>query len=93
MKTYRSVLDIDFNFNDLETSFLEISLRNRKRLCVGLYKPPNQNKQYLFHYNDISLNSVPSLIFCRDFNLTTENWNLDTFISSFDLKSHLLTLF
>ena len=42
----RRVLDIDFNFNDLETIFLEFSLGNRKWLCFGFYKSPNQKKQY-----------------------------------------------
>ena len=51
-----------------------------------MYKPPNQNKQYFLHYNNTSLNSVPSLMFCGDFNLATENWNLDTFINCFGLK-------
>ena len=39
-------LDIDSNSNDVETIFLGFSLRKIKCLCVGLYKPPNQNEQY-----------------------------------------------
>ena len=40
------VLDIDSNCNDLKTTLLEFSLKVWKWLCVGLYKPPNQNEQY-----------------------------------------------
>lgn len=89
------VLDIDYNFNDLEIRFLEFSLRNRYWLCAGLYKTPNQNKKYFLNYNNKSLTKFSSQfgMFFGDFNLTTENWNLDTFISCFDLKIHVLTLF
>ena len=85
------VLDIDFNFNDLETIFLEFSLKNRKWLCVGLYKPSSQNVQYFLDNINKSLTKLSSqfnnIILLGDFKSTSENWNLDTFMSCFDLES------
>ena len=84
------MLDIDFNFNDLETIFLEFFLKNRKWLCVGLYKPPSQNVQYFLDNINKSLTKLSSqfnnIILLGDFKLTSENWNLDTFMSCFDLE-------
>ena len=53
------VSDFDSNVNVIETIFLKLSLRNKKCLCAGLYKPANENKQYfLIRKND----SHPNLI-------------------------------
>ena len=53
------VSDFDSNVNVTETIFLKLSLRNKKCLCAGLYKPANENKQYfLKRKND----SDPNLI-------------------------------
>ena len=58
-----TVLDIYFNFKDLETIFLEFSFRKRKCLWFCLYKPPNQNEQYFPDKMNKSLTKqVPSLM-------------------------------
>ena len=79
------VLDTGSSFNDLGTMFLEFSLRNKKWLCFGLCKPPNLIDQC---FTD-NINKSPSKLCSQfdnvmlhgDFNLTTENRNLDTFMS------------
>lgn len=79
------VLDTGSSFNDLGTMFLEFSLRNKKWLCFGLCKPPNLIDKC---FTD-NINKSPSKLCSQfdnvmlhgDFNLTTENKNLDTFMS------------
>ena len=70
------VLNIDFNFNDLETIFLKFYLRNRKCLCVSSYKR-NQNDQYFLDYINKSLTKFSyqfdTTMLLEDFTLTTEN--------------------
>ena len=70
------VLNIDFNFNDLETIFLKFYLRNRKCLCASSYKR-NQNDQYFLDYINKSLTKLSSqfdtTMLLEDFTLTTEN--------------------
>ena len=48
---------IDSNF---EIIFLEIILRTRKWLMIGLYKPPNQKEEYFLKNLDVLLNKYLS---------------------------------
>ena len=48
---------IDSNF---EIIFLEITLRTRKWLLIGLYKPPNQKEEYFFKNLGVVLNNYLS---------------------------------
>ena len=65
----------------IETISLEFSLRNRKWLCIGLYKPPNQNENVFLDYLSKVLTSLAvcydNFTLLGDFNLTIENKNLD----------------
>lgn len=84
------VLDIGSNFNDLETIFLEFFLRNKTWLCLGLYKPPNQNDPCCpdkINKSPTKLSShFGNIMFLGDFNRTAAKRNLDTFMSCFDLE-------
>ena len=76
---------------DNEAIFLEINIRSRKWLIVGLYKPPIQNNslflesmsknisQYLGSYENITL--------LGDFNMTPEDKNLQNFTDTFSLEN------
>ena len=48
---------IDSNF---EIIFLEITLRTRKWLIIGLYKPPNQKEEYFLKNLGVVLNNYLS---------------------------------
>ena len=77
---------IDTNF---EIIFLAVTLRTRKWLLIGLYKPPNQKEEYLLKNIGVALNiyfSKYKHILLRDFNLTTSNKYLADFMTLFNLK-------
>ena len=77
---------IDTNF---EIISLAITLRTRKWLVIGLYKPPNQKEEYLLKNTGVALNIYLSKykhILLRDFNLATSNKYLADFMTLFNLK-------
>ena len=69
---------------------IEFSIKTRKWLCIGLYKPPSQNDKYFLDNLPLDLNKLTcqfdNIILMEDFNLTVENKNLEVFISFFDMK-------
>ena len=77
----------DTNF---EIIFLEMTLRTRKWLVIGLYKPPNQKEEYIFKNLGVVLNNYLSkyehIILLGDFNLTTSNKYLADFMTFLILK-------
>ena len=83
---------IDTNF---EIIFLEITLRTRKWLVIGLYKPPNQKEEYFFKNLGVVLNNYLSKykhsILLGDFNLTTSKKYLADFMKLFNLESLINT--
>ena len=83
---------IDTNFGII---FLEITLRTRKWLVIGLYKPPNQKEEYIFKNLGVVLNNYLSkyehIILLGDFNLTTSNKYLADFMTLFNLESLINT--
>ena len=83
---------IDTNF---EIIFLAITLRTRKWLVNGLYKPPNQKEECLLKNLGVALNIYLSkykhIILLGDFNLTTSNKYLADFMTLFNLESLINT--
>ena len=83
---------IDTNF---EIIFLEITLRTRKWLVMGLYKPPNQKEEYfqkdlgVVLYNCLSKYEHITLL--EDFDLRTSNKYLTDFMTLFSLESLINT--
>ena len=73
-----------------EIILIEFSIRTRKWLFIGLYKPPSQIEHSFL--NDLSL--VINRLICQyenlmligDFNMTIENENLEFFMNSFGLE-------
>ena len=82
----------DTNF---EIIFLKMTLRTRKWLVIGLYKPPNQKEEYFLKNLGVVLNNYLSkyehIILLRDFNLTTSNKYLADFTTLFHPESLINT--
>ena len=78
---------------ETEAIYLEINIRSRNWLIVGLYKPPSQNNS-LFLENmsrNLSryLDSYENITLLGDFNMTPEDKNLEHFTYTFCLE-HLI---
>ena len=74
-----------------EIIFLEITLRTRKWLIIGLYKLPNQQEEYFFKNLGVVLNNYLSkykyIILLGDFNLATSNKYFADFMTLLNLES------
>ena len=88
--------------NDCEFTLIKLSIKSRKWLCIGLYKPPSQNEKYFLDNLSLALTKMSceyengTLI--GDFNLIVENKNLEVFMNTFDFeclikKPYLLSTF
>ena len=73
---------------NIELLLLEISLKSRKWIIIGLYKPPSLNEKYFLENLSNLLNRLAchyeNIILIGDFNLTVENKTLETFMSTFN---------
>ena len=76
--------------DDCEIILIEFSIKTRKWLCFGLYKPPSQNDKYFLDNLSLILNKLTfqfeNIILMGDFNFTVENKNLEVFMSTFDME-------
>ena len=76
---------------DNEAIFLEINIRSRKWLIVGLYKPPIQNNSVFLERisKNISqyLDSYENITLLGDFSMTPEEKNLQNFTDTFSLDN------
>ena len=65
-------------------------MKNRKWLCIGLYKLSSQNKKYFLNHLSKTLGQLTcqfdETILIGNFNLTTKNNNLENFKNTFDLE-------
>ena len=86
---------LDFGILEDSLQIIEITLRTRKWLVIGLYKPPNQKEEYIFKNLGVVLNNYLSkyehIILLGDFNLTTSNKYLADFMTLFNLESLINT--
>ena len=84
------VLTLESIPRDTEIILLDFTVKNRKWLCIGLYKPPSQNVKYFLDHLSKTLGQLTcqydKTILIRDFNLTVENNNLKNFMNTFDLE-------
>ena len=81
------------SLENIESICIEIKLRKRKWLVIGLYKPPAFNEQ-LFLENlsmslDHTLENYENIILLGDFKLTPKHTKLLEFTDTFNLK-HLI---
>ena len=74
---------------DTEIILLDFTVKNRKWLCIGLYKPPSQNEKYFLDHLLKTLGQMTcqyDKTLIGNFSLTVENNNLESFMNTFDLE-------
>ena len=78
-------------FSDLELMAFELHQSKRKRLFLGIYKPPSQNDiEFLRRISLILYYYLPryeNFVVIGDFNLPVENKHLEAIIQAYDLSS------
>ena len=75
---------------DIELILLEFTVKNRRWLCVGIYRPPYQNEKYFTEH----LSKILGQLSCQydktmliwDFNIMIDNKSLENFMTTFDLE-------
>ena len=76
---------------DIELILLEFTVKNRRRLGIGICRPPSQNEKYFIDHLSKTLGHLTcqydKTILIGDFNITNDNKSLENFISTFDLQS------
>ena len=76
--------------DDCEIILIEFSIKTRKWLCIGLYKPPSQNDKNFLDDLSLILNNrtcqFDNFILMGDFNLTVEDKNIEVFTRTFDME-------
>ena len=74
--------------NDCVVTLIELSIKSRKWLCIGLYKAPSQNEKYFLDNLSLALTKMSceyeNFMLIVDFNLTV--FNLEAFMNAFDLE-------
>ena len=75
---------------DIELILLEFTVKNRRWLCVGIYRPPFQNEKYFVDHLSKTLGQLSrqydKTVLIGDFNLTIDNKSLENFMTTFDLE-------
>ena len=65
---------------DCEIVLIEFSIKTRKWLCIGIYKPPLQNENNFLDNLSLVINRLTrqyeNFMLISDFNMTIENQNL-----------------
>ena len=78
---------------ETEAIYLEINMRSRKWLIVGLYKPPSLNNSLFLENMSKNcsryLDIYEKITMLRDYNMTPEGKNLELFTNTFSLE-HLI---
>ena len=78
---------------ETEAIYLDINIRLRKWLIVGLYKPSSQNNSWFLENMSKNLSkyldSYENITLLTDFNMTPEDKNLQHFTDTFSLE-HLI---
>ena len=76
--------------DDCEATLIELSMKSRKWLYIGLYKPPWQNGKYFIDNLSLALTKMSceceNVMLIGDFDHTVENKNLEVFMNTFDLE-------
>ena len=76
--------------DDCEIILIEFSVKTRKWLYIGLYRPPSQNDKNFLDKLSLIMNKLTcqfdNIMLMGNFNLTVENKNLEVFKSTFDME-------
>ena len=79
--TTTTTVDVESIEKDFEIVLIELFIKIRKWLCIGLYKLSLQNENNFLDNISLLTNKLPG-----DFNMTIENKNLEAFMNSFGLE-------
>ena len=75
---------------DTKLILLEFTVKNRRWLCVGIYKAPSQNEKCFIDHSSKTLGQLSrhydKTVLIGDFNLTIDNKSLENFMTTFDLE-------
>ena len=76
---------------DVEAIYLKVNIKKRKWLIISTYKPPRESYSLFLEnlWNNLStyLKGDDDILLLRDFNMISENTNLQHFTDSFNLKN------
>ena len=76
--------------NKFTVILLEFTVKNRRWLCIGIYRPPSQNEKYFIDHLSKTLGQLTcqhdKTVLIGNFNLTIDNKSLENFMSTFDLE-------
>ena len=82
--------------NCIESICLELHLRKRKWLVIGIYKPPSYCEDAfikIFFLTNAS-KEFENIAFLGDFNMTAENTKMEQLLNTFSLETnHITNLF
>ena len=80
---------------NIESICLELNLRKRKWLVIGIYKPPSYSEEAiiksLFSCLTNATKEFENIVLLGDFNMTAENTKMEQLLNTFSLES-LITL-
>ena len=84
------VLFLESTPMDTELILLEFTAKNERWLCVGIYRPPSQNKKYFVDHLSKTLGQLScqydTTVLIGDFNLKIDNKSLENCMPTFDLE-------
>ena len=84
------VLSLESIPMDIELILLEFTVKNRRWLCVGIYRLPSQNKKYFTDHLSKTLGRLSrqydKTVLIGDFNLAIDNKSLKNVMTTFDLE-------
>ena len=87
---HSKVLSLESILMGIELILLKFTVKHQRWLCVGIYRPPYQNKKYFIDHLSKTLGQsncqYDETMLIRDFNLTIDNKSLEHFTSTFDLE-------
>ena len=79
------------SISNIESICLELNLRKRKWLVIGIYKPPSYSEdafiKSLFSCLTNAAKEFDNILLLQDFNMTAENTKMEQLLTSFSLES------
>ena len=87
-----AVRRVEYNsLRNIESICLELNLRKRKWLVIGIYKPLRYNEDALIKSLCSCLTNATkefeNIVLVRDFNMTVENTKMEQLLNTFSLES------
>ena len=74
----------------MRNPLIKFSIKTRRWLSIGFYKPSSQNKNYFLDNLSLVINKLPcqykNSLLIGDFNMTTESKKLEAFMNLFHLE-------